>query len=110
LKGWRKVRPAWREALKKTPNLNAEDLIKQKNRMQESQREKFGSAALFDRLAKEPEIWNHDDKADAVETWADYVENLEEKAHLETERLFAPAHAKLSHAFSAGRKRTTKNI
>jgi hypothetical protein len=99
LKGWRKVRPAWREALKKTPNLNAEDLIKQKNRMQESQREKFGSAALFDRLAKEPEIWNHDDKADAVETWADYVENLEEKAHLETERLFAPAHAKLSPRF-----------
>jgi hypothetical protein len=99
LKGWRKVRPAWREALKKTPNLTAEDLIKQKNRMQERQREKYGSASLFDRLAKEPEIWNHDDKEDAVETWADYVENLEEKAHLETERLFAPAHATLSPRF-----------
>ena len=99
LKGWRKVRPAWREALKKTPNLTAEDLIKQKNRMQERKREKYGSAALFDRLAKEPEIWNHNDKEDAVETWSDYVENLEEKSHLEAERLFAPAHATLSPRF-----------
>ena len=30
LKGWRKVRPAWREALKKMPNLTAEDSDKAK--------------------------------------------------------------------------------
>lgn len=99
LKGWKKVRPAWRETLKKTPTVSAEDLIKQKNRMQERQREKYGSAALFDRLAKEPEIWNHTDREDAVETWASYVENLEEKEHLEAERLFAPAHATRSPRF-----------
>jgi IS605 OrfB family transposase len=99
LKGWRKVCPAWRDALKKAPNLTAEDLVKQKNRLQERQRERYGSAALFDRLAKEREIWNHDEKEDSLEIWAAYVEAIEEKAHLETERLFAPAHATLSPRF-----------
>ena len=96
LKGWRKIRPAWQDALIKTSDLSADDLIKLKNQLQNRHREKYGSAALFDRLAKEPSIWNHDDKEDAVETWAKYVENIEEKAHLEAERLFAPAHATFS--------------
>ena len=66
--------------------------MKQKNRLQERQREKFGSADLFDFLAKERDVWNHADE-DPLKLRADYVEALEEKAHLEAERLFAPAHA-----------------
>lgn len=92
MKAWPKVRAAWREAVKKTPAITAEDLVKQKNRLQERQREKFGSADLFDFLAKERDTWNHAGE-DPLKTWADYVEAREEKVHLETERLFAPAHA-----------------
>jgi len=98
LKAWPKVRTAWRDAIKKTPEISVEDLIKQKDRMQERMREKFGSAALFDALAKHRDIWNHTDE-DPVKVWSEYVEANDEKAHLETARLFAPAHATLSPRF-----------
>jgi IS605 OrfB family transposase len=98
MKAWPKVRAAWRDTVTKTPNVTAEDLVKQKNRLQERQREKFGSADLFDFLAKERDVWNHADE-DPLKIWADYVEALEEKTHLEAERLFAPAHAIYSPRF-----------
>lgn len=92
MKAWPKVRTAWRETVKKSPVITTEDLVKQKNRLQERQREKFGSADLFDLLAKNREIWNHTDE-DPLKIWANYVEACEKKVHLEAERLFAPAHA-----------------
>lgn len=98
LKAWPKVRTAWRDTVKKTSAASADDLIKQKNRMQERMRETFGSAPLFDLLAKERGIWNHADE-DPLKIWSEYVEAIEEKAHLETARLFAPAHATLSPRF-----------
>jgi hypothetical protein len=91
LKAWPKVRMAWRDLIAKRPDTTAEMLLKEKNRLQERNREKFGSAALFDRLAEQRDIWNHTDE-DPLRTWAAYVEAVEEKAHLESERLFAPAH------------------
>jgi len=98
LKAWPKVRTAWRDTIKKSPDVSADDLIKQKNRMQERMREKFGSAPLFDLLVKERDIWNHADE-DPLKIWSEYVEAGEEKTHLETARLFAPAHATLSPRF-----------
>jgi hypothetical protein len=98
LKAWSKVRSAWRDLVAKTPDSSAETLVKEKNRLQERNRERFGSAALFDLLAEQRDIWNHEDE-DPLRVWADYVEALEEKAHLESERLFAPAHAVHSPRF-----------
>ncbi|MEP6671595.1 MAG: type V CRISPR-associated protein Cas12b [Chthoniobacter sp.] len=96
LKSWPKVRKAWGELLAEQPNASLEMLVAKKNELQKRFRERFGSPALFDGLARFPEIWNHDEERDHLRTWADYVEACEEKEHLEAERTFAPAHARYS--------------
>jgi len=102
LKGWQKVRQAWREVLKtSTVSVAATTLAAEKNRLQTRLRERFGSAPLFDLLAQDHYrmIWNGEDEADPLKTWSLYAEALEEKEHLEEERAFTPAHASDSPRF-----------
>ncbi len=102
LKGWQKVRQAWRDMLKtSTGSVASTTLVAEKNRLQTRLRERFGSAPLFDLLAQEHYrmIWSGEDEADPLATWSRYAEALEEKEHLEEERAFTPAHALNSPRF-----------
>ncbi|MGD0652287.1 MAG: type V CRISPR-associated protein Cas12b [Verrucomicrobiia bacterium] len=97
LKAWPKVRQDWRGILKDAAEkVSAEALVAAMNRLQTKFRERFGSAALFDLLAQEQYriIWNDEDEADPLRTWSGYAEALDEKEHLEKERVFTPAHPK----------------
>jgi len=102
LKGWPKVRQAWRDVLKTaTESVTAAALVAEKNRLQTRLRARFGSAPLFDLLAQEHYrmIWRGDDEADPLKTWSRYAAALEEKEHLEEERAFTPAHTLNSPRF-----------
>ena len=73
LKGWSKVRQAWRDMLKTSPgSVAATTLVAEKNRLQTRLRERFGSAPLFDLLAQDyyRMIWNGEDEADPLKTWS----------------------------------------
>ncbi|MBI2925089.1 MAG: type V CRISPR-associated protein Cas12b [Verrucomicrobia bacterium] len=95
LKAWPKVRKAWRDIVKSAVGeVPAADLVAEKNRLQTRFRERFGSAALFDQLAEKGyrETWNNDDEADPLREWARFAEALEDKEHLEEQRVFTSAH------------------
>jgi hypothetical protein len=95
LKQWSRIRERWRVVLKENPAVTAKDLIVEKNVLQKKLREKFGSAALFEKLAEHRTLWEGNE-ADVLERWADYEEALETKAHLEKGQKFTPAHPELS--------------
>ena len=102
LKGWQKVRQAWRGMLKSsTGPVAATTLVAEKNRLQTRLRERFGSAPLFDLLAQDHYrmVWSGEDEADPLTKWSHYAEALEEKEHLEEKRAFTPAHALNSPRF-----------
>lgn len=101
LKAWRKVCKSWLELLEANPDATSEMLVYKKSELQKKYRERFGSPALFERLAQTRfhEIWRHNEADDRLQIWAKYVEACEEKEHLEAERTFAPAHAQYSPRF-----------
>ncbi len=96
LKNWPKVRARWRELLKENANVTAKELVVEKNALQKKLREKFGSAALFEKLAEENywSLWNSSD--DALDRWVKYEDALEERTHLQKGIKFTPAHPEKS--------------
>lgn len=96
LKNWSKVRARWRELLKENANATAKELITEKNALQKKLREKFGSPALFEKLAEKSfwPLWTSSE--DALERWVEYEEALEDREHLEEGVKFTPAHPEKS--------------
>jgi IS605 OrfB family transposase len=96
LKNWPKVRARWRELLKENANVTAKELVAEKNALQKKLREKFGSAALFEKLAEKNywSLWNSSD--DALDRWVKYEDALEERTHLQKGIKFTPAHPEKS--------------
>lgn len=96
LKRWSDVRTRWRELLKENADVTAEELIAEKNVLQKKLREKFGSPALFEKLAEKNfwPLWTSSD--DTLERWVEYEEALEDREHLEEGVKFTPAHPEKS--------------
>jgi IS605 OrfB family transposase len=96
LKNWPKIRARWRELLKENANVTAKELVVEKNALQKKLREKFGSAALFEKLAEKNywSLWNSSD--DALDRWVRYEDALEERTHLQEGIKFTPAHPEKS--------------
>ncbi|MBK8039881.1 MAG: type V CRISPR-associated protein Cas12b [Verrucomicrobiaceae bacterium] len=104
LKAWPKVRDAWKEALRKANEeaITEKQLVDTKNVLQKRLKEKFGSAALFEELAKTTnrDLWDKvTDKDDPLIEWAVYEDALDERRHLKEPRGFTPAHECLSPRF-----------
>lgn len=113
LKAWDKLKKKWLESSEKS-DLEPKELLLIKKKLQKSQRERFGNAALYEHLALRcnRDIWKKsaykDQASDPLKAWAEHTERAERLEQLEEDLAFTPAHAKHSPRYFRWRETNDK--